>query len=143
MARIESGAAAGGRTPVTYERDSTAVVDWTAFVLGIALIGVPFMLPADTLGRVGLIVSGLAIMGFALAARASKGERWHWQLLIANVGLWLVALPALWYDITRVYHFVSAIGGALAILLMLPPLWSVYRHASLLRAKSGSGSRPG
>jgi hypothetical protein len=143
MATPGSGAtSAGGRTTATtYERDTTAVFDWGAFVVGAGLVWVPFLLPANTLGRVGLIVSGLAIMGFALAARASKNERWHWQLLIANVGLWLVAMPALWYDITRVYHFVSGIGGALVILLMLLPLWSVYRHAALLRAKSGHGRR--
>ena len=143
MAKIDADAARPGRDRPVYERDTTALTDWAAFVVGVGLVWAPFLLPANTLGRVGIIVSGLAIMGFALAARASHTARWHWQLLIANVGLWLVAMPALWYDITRVYHFVSAIGGALAILLMLPPLWSVYRQAALERAKSGSAGRPG
>jgi hypothetical protein len=120
---------------------STKVFDWAAFAVGVGLLWVPFLLPADTLGRVGIISSGVAIMGFALAARASRHDRWHWQLLIANVGLWLVALPALWYDITRAYHFLSAIGGALAILLMVPPLWSVYRRAAASRAEAASSRR--
>jgi hypothetical protein len=125
-----------------YERDSLAVFDWGAFVIGAALLWVPFLLAANQLGRVGLVVSGLAIMGFALAARAAKVERWHWELLIVNVGIWLLAMPALWYDVTRSYHFVSGIAGALVILFMVPPLWSVYRQAALERAKSGHGIRP-
>ena len=136
MATSGSSATAGQRT-TAYGRDSTAVFDWAVFVVGVALVWVPFLLPRDQLGRVGLVVSGLAVMGFALAARGARGERWHWQLLAANVGLWLVAMPALWYDVTRVYHFVSGIAGVLVILLMVPPLWSVYRQAALERAKSG------
>jgi hypothetical protein len=119
-----------------YERDPAAVFDWAVLVVGVALIWVPFLLPPDGLGRIGLVSAGVVIMGFALTARASRGERWHWQLLAANVGLWLVAMPAMWYDLTRVYHYVSAIAGGLVILLMIGPLWAVYRRASLARAKT-------
>ena len=119
-----------------YERDHTAVFDWGVLVVGIALVWVPFLLPPDGLGRIGLVSAGVVLMGLALASRASRAERWNWELLAANVGVWLVAMPAMWYDLTRVYHYVSAIAGALVILLMIGPLWAVYRRASVARAKS-------
>ncbi len=123
-------------TSRTYERDPAAVFDWAVFVVGVALVWVPFLLPPDGLGRIGLVGSGVAIMGFALAARAATVYRWQWQLLAANVGVWLLALPAMWYDITRVYHYVSGIAGALVILLMIGPLWARYRRAAIARVKT-------
>jgi hypothetical protein len=120
---------------------STKVFDWSALGIGAAMVWVAFLLPADPLGQINLVISGVAVIGFALAARAARGERWHWQLLAANVGLWLVAMPALWYDRPRPYHFATAAAGALVILLMVPPLWSASRQAAASSAALADARR--
>jgi len=143
--RAADQAAAEAREAPTGASRRSRPYDWFAFFVGLALVAAPVVLePANGIGSGNLVIMGLAVMGCALAARAGREDRWHWRLLVAAVGLWLMCTPLVWGYIPRSYTITALVGGALVFVAMLKPLIGAYRDGqraarAAAEARGGEG----
>ena len=122
-------AAEAGEAPVGASRRSRPY-DWFAFFVGLALVVSPLVLTVPDPQGIGvgnLEIMGLAVMGCALAARAGRDDRWHWRMLVATCGLWLMCTPLLWGYVDKQYTMTALVGGALIFASMLKPLTGAFR----------------
>jgi hypothetical protein len=142
----------GARVPASVGASRlSAPYDWACFFVGLALTIAPLFLSAPDTGGIGsgnLIIMGLLVMAFVLCARAGRGERWHWRVMVANIGLWLALEPIVWGYVDISYRLVSLVGGVLLLLLMIRPVMGSWRAAEADRnaaraglAQSGPGNR--
>jgi hypothetical protein len=104
--------------------------DWFAFFVGLLLVASPLVLNAPDPQGIGvgnLIIMGLIVMACALAARAGRDDRWHWRVMVANAGLWLMLTPLVWGYVDRQYTLTALAGGVLIFGSMLKPLAGAFR----------------
>jgi hypothetical protein len=135
-------AAEAHETPAGASRRSRPY-DWFAFAIGLLLVASPLVLNAPTgagIGAGNLVIMGLIVMGCALAARAGRGDRWHWRVMVANAGLWLMCTPLVWGYVDKQYTMTALAGGALIFVSMLKPLVGAFRDG-LANARAEAEAR--
>jgi hypothetical protein len=135
-------AAGTDEVPVGASRRSRPY-DWFAFFVGLLLVASPLVLSAPDdqgIGAGNLAIMGLTVMGCALAARAGRDDRWHWRMLVATCGLWLMCTPLVWGYVDKQYTMTALAGGALIFAAMLKPLTGAFRDG-LANARAEAEAR--